>query len=63
VPLDRPDTVTQVLSAAYSAFSTAERTSPRHFEIVLTPQEQPEPRRIPMTVPAATPRGRSVSWT
>ena len=63
VPLDRPDTVTQVLSAAYSAFSTAERTGPRHFEIVLTPQEQPVPQRIPMTVPAATPRGRSVSWT
>jgi hypothetical protein len=63
VPHDRPDTVMQVLRAAHRAFSTAERTSPRHFEIVLTPQEQPVPRRIPMTVPAATPRGRSVSWT
>ena len=63
VPFDRPDTIMQVLSAAYGAFSTSERTSPAHFEIVLTPQEQSVPRRIPMPVRAATPRGRSVSWT
>ena len=63
VPLDRPDTVVRVLSAASSAFSNAERTSSRHFEIVLTPQAQPVPRRIPTPIPAAAPRGRSVSWT
>jgi len=60
VPLDRPDTVTQVVDAAYGAFSAAERTSPTRFEIVLTPQERPVPRRAPALVPA---RGESVSWT
>jgi len=60
VPLDRPDTVTQVLDAAYGAFGAAERMSPAHFEIVLTPQERPVPRRAPVLVPA---RGESVSWT
>jgi len=59
VPLDRPDVVVQVLDAATVAFSAAERTSPR-FEIVLTPQEKPVPRRAPVLVPA---RGGSVSWT
>jgi hypothetical protein len=63
VPLDRPDTVIQVVSAAYGVFSARERTSPRHFEIVLTPQENPVPRRIPVRVPAGTATGRSVSWT
>jgi hypothetical protein len=63
VPLDRPDTVIQVVSAAYGVFSAPERTSPGHFEIVLTPQENPVPRRIPVRVPAGTPTGRSVSWT
>ena len=60
VPLDRPETVMQVLDAAYGAFSVAERTSPTRFEIVLTPQERPVPRRAPALVPA---RGESVSWT
>jgi len=59
VPLDRPDFVVQVLDAASVAFSAAERTSSR-FEIVLTPQEKPVPRRAPVLVPA---RGGSVSWT
>jgi hypothetical protein len=59
VPLDRPDVVVQVLDAASVAFSAAERTSPR-FEIVLTPQEKPVPRRARALVPA---RGGSVSWT
>ena len=59
VPLDRPDVVVQVLDAASVAFSAAERTSPR-FEIVLTPQEKPVPRRARVLVPA---RGGSVSWT
>jgi hypothetical protein len=63
VPFDRPDTVIQVVSAAYAVFSAPERTSPGHFEIVLTPQENPVPRRIPVRVPAGTPTGRSVSWT
>ncbi len=60
VPLDRPDTVTQVLDAAYGAFATAERTKPTRFEIVLTPQERPAPRRMPALV---TTKGESVSWT
>ena len=59
VPLDRPDVVVQVLDAASVAFSAAERTSPR-FEILLTPQEKPVPRRARALVPA---RGGSVSWT
>jgi hypothetical protein len=59
VPLDRPDVVVQVPDAASVAFSAAERTSPR-FEIVLTPQEKPVPRRARVLVPA---RGGSVSWT
>ena len=59
VPLDRPDVVVQVLDAASVAFSAAERTSPR-FEVVLTPQEKPVPRRARVLVPA---RGGSVSWT
>ena len=59
VPLDRPDVVVQVLGAASVAFSAAERTSPR-FEIVLTAQEKPVPRRGRVLVPA---RGGSVSWT
>ena len=60
VPLDRSDMVTQVVDAASGAFSVAERTSPTRFEIVLTPQERPVPRRAPALVPA---RGESVSWT
>src|SRR6516165_10793772 len=57
VPLDRPDTVMQVVDAACGAFGVAERTSPTRFEIVLTPQERPVPRRAPALVPA---RGESV---
>jgi len=60
VPLDRPETVMQVVDAAYGAFSVTERTSPTRFEIVLTPQERPVPRRAPALLPA---RGESVSWT
>jgi hypothetical protein len=60
VPLDRPEIVTQVVDTAYGAFSSAERTRPGRFEIVLTPQERPVPRRAPVLVPA---RGESVSWT
>jgi len=60
VPLDRPDTVTQVVGAAYGAFSPSERSRPGRFEIVLTQQERPVPRRVPVLVPA---RGESVSWT
>jgi hypothetical protein len=60
VPLDRPDTVTQVVDAAYGAFSPSERSRPGRFEIVLTQQESPVPRRAPVLVPA---RGKSVSWT
>lgn len=60
VPLDRPDTVTQVVDAAYGAFSASERTKPGRFEIVLIQQDRPVPRRAPVLVPA---RGESVSWT
>ena len=62
VPLDRPDTVTQVVSAADGVFSEPERTRLRRFEIVLTPQERPVPRRIAVRLATGT-RGRSVSWT
>lgn len=60
VPLDRPETVTQVVDAAYGAFSASERTKPGRFEIMLTQQDRPVPRRAPVLVPA---RGESVSWT
>ena len=60
VPLDRPEIVTPVVEAAYGAFSESERTRPGRFEIVLTQQERPVPRRAPVLVPA---RGESVSWT
>jgi hypothetical protein len=59
-PLDRPETVKQVVDAAHGAFSPVERTKLTRFEIVLTPQERPVPRRVPGLVPA---RGESVSWT
>ena len=60
VPLDRPEIVTQVVEAAYGAFSASARSKPGRFEIVLTQQDRPEPRRAPVLVPA---RGESVSWT
>jgi hypothetical protein len=63
VPLDRPDTVVQVVEAAYGVFDAVERTRPGRFAIVLTPQERPVPRRDPRLVPAAATRGGSVSWT
>ncbi len=62
VPLDRPDTVMQVVEAAYGAFGAPERTRPGRFEIVLTPQERPVPRRDHMLVAASTARGEAVSW-
>jgi hypothetical protein len=63
VPFDRPDTVMRVVDAAHGVFSASERTTPGRFEIVLTPQERPVPRRVPIRVPAGTARGESVSWT
>lgn len=63
VPLDRSDTVTQVLEAAYGAFGAAERLKPGRFEIVLTPQERPVARRNQVRVAAGAARGESVSWT
>jgi len=62
VPLDRPDAVTQVVSAAYGVFSEPERTKLGRFEIVLTPQERPAARRIAVRLATGT-TGRSVSWT
>jgi hypothetical protein len=63
VPLDRPDTVMRVVDTAQGVFSASERARPGRFEIVLTPQERPAPRRAPMLVPASTAGGESVSWT
>ena len=63
VPLDRPHTVMQVVEAAYGAFGASERTRQGRFEIVLTPQERPVPRRDHMLVPASAAGGESVSWT
>jgi hypothetical protein len=60
VPLDRPEIVTQVVEASYGAFSAPEGGKPARFEIVLTQQERPVPRRAPVFVPAM---GESVSWT
>ena len=60
VPLDRPETVMQVVDTAYAAFDAAERDRPGRFEIVLTPQERPRPR--PSYALAGAARGE-VSWT
>jgi hypothetical protein len=60
VPLDRPDTIAQILEAACGVFSPSERAKPGRFEIVLSSQERPVPRRARVLVPA---RGESVSWT
>jgi len=63
VPLERPETVTQVVEAAYGAFSARERTRPGRFEIVLSPQERPAPRGDQAMVAARAASGESVSWT
>ena len=63
VPLDRPDTVMQIVEAASSVFSPSERVKPGSFEIVLSPQERPVARRARVLVPAGATRGESVSWT
>jgi len=60
VPLDRPEIVTQVVEAAYGTFSASEQSKPGRFEIALTQQDRPVPRRAPVLIPA---RGESVSWT
>jgi len=63
VPFDDLDTVTHVVRTAYGAFDAPERTKPGRFEIVLSPQERPAPRRERTVVAARRPRGESVSWT
>ena len=63
VPFDDLDIVTHVVQTAYGAFDAVERTKPGRFEIVLSPQEQPVPRRERTVVAARRPRGESVSWT
>ena len=63
VELDKPDTVTHVVRAAYDAFDARDRTRQGRFEIVLSPQEQPFPRRNRAAVTACATRGESVSWT
>ncbi|PYN45316.1 MAG: hypothetical protein DMD95_08545, partial [Candidatus Rokuibacteriota bacterium] len=45
VPFDDLDTVTHVVRTAYGAFDAPERTKPGRFEIVLSQQERPVPRR------------------
>ena len=63
VPFDDLDTVTHVVRTAYGAFDAPERKNPGQFEIVLSPQERPVPRRERAVVAARSPRGESVSWT
>jgi len=63
VPFDDLDTVTHVVRTAYGAFDAPERTKPGWFQIVLTPQERPVPRRERTVVAVRRPRGESVSWT
>ena len=63
VPFDDLDTVTHVVRTAYGAFDAPERKKPGRFEIVLSPQERPVPRRERTVVAARRPRGESVSWT
>jgi len=63
VPFDDLDTVTHVVRTAYGAFDAPERTKPGRFEIVLSQQERPVPRRERTVVAARRPRGESVSWT
>lgn len=61
VPLDRPDTVSQVIETASSAFDDEDRTRPGRLQIVLTQQERPV-RRSNVLVAAGAARGESVSW-
>ena len=63
VPFDDLDTVTHVVRTAYGAFDAPERTKPGRFEIVLSQQERPVPRRERVAVSARRARGESVSWT
>ena len=56
VPFERPDTVARVLEVAYQAFAPSERTPPGRFEIVLSPQEKPVPRRDHAAVSACRSR-------
>jgi hypothetical protein len=62
VPFDRPDTVRRVIEVVYAAFDAPERESGR-FELVLSPQAKPVPRRDRAAMAACTSRGASVSWT
>jgi hypothetical protein len=62
VPFDRPETVRRVIEVAYAAFDGPER-EPGRFELVLSPQAKPVPRRDRAAMAACTSRGASVSWT
>src|SRR5262245_45130061 len=62
VPLDRPDTVSQIIAAVSSAFDDADRAKPGRLQILLTQQERPVPRRNNVLVAASAARGESVSW-
>jgi hypothetical protein len=63
VPFDRPETVTRVIEVAYAAFGAPERAESGRFELVLSPQAKPVPRRDRAAMAACTSRGASVSWT
>jgi len=63
VPFDRPDTVKRVIEVAYTAFDAPERTKAGRFELVLSPQDKPVPRRDRAAIAACRARGESVSWT
>ena len=62
VPLDRPDTVSQIIAAASRAFDDADRAKPGRLQIVLTQQERSVSRRNNVLVAASAARGESVSW-
>jgi hypothetical protein len=63
VPFDRPETVRRVIEVAYAAFGAPERADSERFELVLSPQAKPVPRRDRAAMAACTSRGASVSWT
>jgi hypothetical protein len=63
VPFDRPETIKRVIEVAYAAFGAPERADSGRFELVLSPQAKPVPRRDRAAMAACTSRGASVSWT
>jgi hypothetical protein len=60
VPFDRPETVRRVIEVAYAAFGRSEGAEPEPFELVLSPQAKPVPRRDRAAMAACTSKGASV---